>query len=380
MDTIQKIELLGRSAQYDLCGACGPQISRERDDLGRWIYPAVMPDGRRIALLKVLLSNACQKDCHYCANRASRDFRRISFTPEELACTFEKMRHRGQVQGLFLSSAVCGHAAGAMDRMLATVELMRRNFSGYIHLKILPGATFAHVEQAVKLATRVSVNLEAPNQERLARVAPRKDFTTELLQPMYWVREITENSDRRLAPAGQTTQFVVGASDESDREILSITAQLYEEIGLARAYFSAFQPIADTPLEDHPPTPPLREHRLYQSDFLLRQYAFDFADLVFDEAGNLPSEADPKLVWARNHPERFPLEVNRASKDELLRVPGIGPIAAGRIVRWRRAGRLRTLTDLKKSGAVAERAAPFILLDGKRPPYQLKLWEDISTD
>lgn len=380
MDTIQKIELLGRSAQYDLCGACGPQVGRVRDELGRWIYPAVMPDGRRIALFKVLLSNACQKNCYYCANRASRDFRRISFTPEELARTFDQMHSRGQVQGLFLSSAVCGHAAGAMDRMIAAVELVRRNFPGYIHLKILPGATFAHVEQAVKLATRVSVNLEAPSQERLARVAPLKDFTTDLLQPMYWVKEIVGKSGRRLAPAGQTTQFVVGAADESDREILSITAQLYEEIGLARAYFSAFQPIKNTPLEDHPSTPPLREHRLYQSDFLLRKYAFDFDDLIFDEAGNLPSEADPKFLWALNHPERFPLEVNRASKEELLRVPGIGPISAGRIVRWRRMGRLRTLADLKKSGAVAQRAAPFILLDGKRPPYQLSLWEDGSTD
>ncbi len=378
MDTIKKIEVLGRSAQYDLCGACGPQASRERDELGRWIYPAVLPDGRRVALLKVLLSNACQQDCYYCANRASRDFRRISFTPEELAHAFEQMHRRGQVQGLFLSSAVCGHAAGAMDGMIAAVELVRRNFPGYIHLKILPGATFAHVEQAVKLATRVSVNLEAPNRERLARVAPRKDFARDLLQPMYWVREIVENSGRRLASAGQTTQFVVGAADESDREILSTTAQLYEEMGLARAYFSAFQPIKDTPLEDRPATPPLREHRLYQSDFLLRRYAFAFDDLIFDQAGNLPSEADPKLVWARNHPERFPLEINRASKEELLRVPGIGPISAERIVRWRREGKLRTLADVKKSGAVAQRAAPFILLDGKRPTYQLSLWDEVS--
>jgi predicted DNA-binding helix-hairpin-helix protein len=260
--------------------------------------------------------------------------------------------------------------------MIATAELVRRNFPGYIHLKILPGATFAHVERAVALGSRVSVNLEAPNQERLARVAPHKDFATDLLQPMYWVREIVENSGRRLAPAGQTTQFVVGAADESDREILSTTARLYREVGLARAYFSAFQPIAHTPLEDRPATPPLREHRLYQSDFLLRKYAFDFDDLIFDEAGNLPTEADPKLVWARNHPEHFPLEVNRASKEELLRVPGIGPISAGRIVRWRRRGALRTLADLGKSGAMAERAAPFILLDGTRPPYQLRMWED----
>ncbi len=380
MDTIQKVETLGHSAQYDLCGgACGSEAGRVRDDLGRWIYPAVLPDGKRVSLLKVLLSNACRNDCYYCANRASRDFRRVGFTPEELAWAFDQMQRKGLVQGLFLSSGVGGDASRTMDCMIATVELVRRKyaFSGYVHLKLLPGASYAHVERAVQLATRVSLNLEAPNPERLARIAPSKDFAENLLQPMYWAKEIIENSDRRLAPAGQTTQFVVGAADESDREILSITARLYQEIGLARAYFSAFQPIVDTPLEGHLPTPLLREHRLYQSDFLLRKYNFAFGDLIFDEEGNLPSEADPKFMWALHHPERFPVEVNRASKEELLRVPGIGPRSATRIVRLRRRGTFRTLADLKKIGVVAKRAAPFILLAGRRAPYQLGFWKGI---
>jgi predicted DNA-binding helix-hairpin-helix protein len=263
-----------------------------------------------------------------------------------------------------------------MDQMIATVEWVRKRyaFSGYVHLKILPGASLAHVERAVQLATRVSVNLEAPNAERLARIAPRKDFAANLLQPMHWAKGLIEASGGGLVPAGQTTQFVVGAADESDREILMTTARLYKEIGLARAYFSAFQPVADTPLESHPPTPPLREHRLYQSDWLLRQYDFTFEDLIFDETGNLPREADPKMMWAQVHPERFPIEVNRASREELLRVPGLGPRSVARILRLRRQGTFRTLTDLKKIGAVASRAAPFILLDGKRPPYQMGLW------
>jgi len=377
MDTFEKVEILGRSAQYDLCGeACGTDAARKKDDLRRWIYPAVLPDGKRVSMLKILQSNACQKDCYYCANRASRDFRRVSFAPEELARAFDQMHRKGLVKGLFLSSSVCGDAGRTMDQMIATVELVRRRyaFSGYVHLKILPGATFAHVERAVQLATRVSINLEAPNAKRLARIAPRKDFAANLLQPMHWTKGLIEASSGRLVPAGQTTQFVVGAAGESDREILITTARLYKEIRLARAYFSAFQPVVDTPLEGHSPTPPLREHRLYQSDWLLRQYDFTFEDLIFDEAGNLPREADPKMIWAQVHPERFPIEVNRASREELLRVPGLGPRSVARILRLRHQGTFRTLTDLKKTGAVASRAAPFILLDGKRPPYQMSLW------
>ncbi len=381
MDTRQKIEVLGRSAQYDLCGdACGTQASRARDDLGRWIYPAVLPDGKRINLLKILLTNACENDCYYCANRASRNFRRLSFTPEELAYAFDQMHRKGLVRGLFLSSGVC-NAGRTMDRMIATVELVRRRyaFPGYVHLKILPGATFAHVERAVQLANRVSVNLEAPNPERLARIAPPKDFTAHLLQPLHWANHLIEEGKGKRVSVSQTTQFVVGASDETDRELLSTTARLYREVGLARVYFSAFQPIVDTPLEDHPPTPPLREHRLYQSDFLFRKYGFTFEDLIFDDSGNLPSEADPKLMWAQAHPECFPVEVNRASREELLRVPGIGPRSASRILKLRGKGKFCELSDLHKVGAVAKRAASFILLDGKRSPCQLGLWDSASA-
>ncbi|MBC7250992.1 MAG: putative DNA modification/repair radical SAM protein [Anaerolineae bacterium] len=377
MNTLEKVEILGRSAQYDLCGeACGTEATRKRDDLGRWIYPAVLPDGQRVALLKVLLTNVCERNCAYCANRRSRDFRRVSFTPEELARTFEQMWRRGQVMGLFLSSGVCGHSGQAMDRMLATVEIIRQRlaFPGYIHLKILPGATQAHVERAMQLADRVSVNLEAPNPERLARIAPEKDFTTALLEPLRWVKRLREESGGRLAPAGPTTQFVVGAADEPDREILATADRLYRELNLTRAYFSAFQPVPDTPLADHPPTPLWREHRLYQSDWLLRKYGFAFEELIFDEEGNLPRQSDPKTMWAMAHPERFPIEVNRASREELLRVPGIGPRSAERIVRLRKRGKFRELSDLRRVGAIPQRAAPFVLLDGRRPAYQLPLW------
>jgi predicted DNA-binding helix-hairpin-helix protein len=310
--------------------------------------------------------------------RASRDVPRTSFTPEELAAAFDRMLRADLVDGLFLSSGVCAGPGRTMDRMIDCVELVRGRyqFPGYVHLKLLPGASEAHVERAVQLAQRVSVNLEAPSAERLAAIAPRKNFFRELTEPMRLAKRLIDASGGRLAPAGQTTQFVVGAAGEADREILDTTARLYRDLDLRRAYFSAFQPVPGTPLDGREPTPAWREHRLYQADWLLRFYGFGFEDLVFDGQGNLPRRTDPKLTYARAHPELFPVEVNRAPREALLRVPGIGPRSAGRIVRWRRQGSLRELGDLKKAGAVAERAAPYLLLDGRRPPHQLPLWEE----
>jgi putative DNA modification/repair radical SAM protein len=378
MDVVNKINALGESAQYDLCNACGA-ATRERDDLGRWIYPAALPDGGRVRVLKVLMTNVCEKNCYYCAVRAGRDVPRTSFAPEELAAAFDRMHRADLVDGLFLSSGVCAGPANTMDRMIACVELVRKRyqFSGYVHLKLLPGASEAHIERAIQLAHRVSVNLEAPNAERLAVIAPRKDFFDELAQPMRVAKRLIDASGGRLAPAGQTTQFVVGAAGESDQEILSTTARLYAELGLKRAYFSAFQPVRGTPLDGLEPTPAWREHRLYQADWLLRFYGFGFDDLTFDGAGHLPRQADPKMLYACAHPELFPVEVNRASRAELLRVPGIGPRSAARLLQWRRQGTLRNLEDLKRAGAVSARAAPFLLLDGRRPPHQLPLWDEL---
>ncbi|MBN1658621.1 MAG: radical SAM protein [Anaerolineae bacterium] len=377
MDVTTKISTLGESAQYDLCNACGA-ATRQRDDIGRWIYPAALPDGKRVRVLKILMTNVCEKNCYYCATRAGRDAPRTSFTPDELAAAFDRLLRADLVDGLFLSSGVCAGPGNTMDRMLACVELVRRRyrFDGYVHLKLLPGASDAHVERAVQLAQRVSVNLEAPDADHLAVIAPHKDFFDELMAPMWRAKRFIDASGGRLAPAGQTTQFVVGAAGESDHEILSTTARLYREVDLKRAYFSAFQPVPGTPLDGLTPTPAWREHRLYQADWLLRFYGFGFDELIFDPTGNLPRAADPKLTYARAHPEQFPVEVNRASRHELLRVPGLGPRSVNRILDWRRGGRLRDLGDLKKAGAVAERAAPYLLLDGRRPPHQLPLWEE----
>jgi predicted DNA-binding helix-hairpin-helix protein len=264
-----------------------------------------------------------------------------------------------------------------MDRMSACVELIRTRyaFSGYVHLKILPGSSEAHIERALQLAHRVSVNLEAPNPERLAAIAPRKDFYDELTRPLRVAKRLIDASGGRLAPAGQTTQFVVGAAGEPDQEILFTTARLYQDLDLRRAYYSAFQPVLGTVLEEHEPTPAWREHRLYQADWLLRFYGFRYDDLIFDPYGNLPRTADPKMMYAQAHPELFPVEVNLARREELLRVPGLGPRSVGRILQWRRQGTLRELGDLAKAGAVSKRAAPYIILDGKRPAHQMALWD-----
>jgi len=375
MEIQTKLEFLGKAAQYDLCGeACGTEAHRQRDDLGRWIYPAVLPDGRRVALLKVLLTNVCVNDCYYCANRAGRDCPRLSFTPEELAAAFDAMWRKGLVKGLFLSSAIGGRPDEVMERMIATAELIRRRygFPGYIHLKVIPGASREAIVAAARWATRISVNLEAPTPESLKRIAPGKDFFGSLFTPLKWVKELMEEGRIHL-PAGQTTQFMVGPGGERDVQLLKLAQTLYREFGLQRVYYSAFQPIPDTPLESHPPTPAWREHRLYEADFLIRRYGFTVEELVFDEQGNLPHQDDPKMTWAKAHPEFFPVEVNRADYEELLRVPGIGPRSAKRIVRERKRGSFRYLEDLKRLGVVTKRAAPFITLEGKRPAFQMAL-------
>jgi predicted DNA-binding helix-hairpin-helix protein len=373
MATEGKLALLGQAAQHDLCAACGSNASRKLDDIGRWIYPAVMPDGRRVNLLKVLQTNVCDQNCYYCANRSGRDVPRASLKPEELAQSFDLLQRSGRAIGLFLSSGICGNAGLASERMLATVELLRKRyeFKGYVHFKLLPGVDDAIIEAALKVAQRVSVNLEAPNSERLQALSGSKRFTSDLLVPL----KRAHNLRQQLGlPVSMTTQLVVGGANESDREILSTAATLYQQLGLARTYYSAFQPIRDTPLENHPATPAWHEHRLYQADFLLRCYGFRYQELVFDGYDCLSRRADPKTAWALAHPERFPIEINRVTEQELLRVPGIGPRSAKRILDWRRQTTLRDLGQIRLAGADSQRAAPFILFDGHKPPYQLTLW------
>ncbi len=363
-----KLELLTRAAQFDVCGYSG---RRELTDPSRFIYRAAVPGKGTTCLFKILQTNVCTNDCIYCVNQVGRDIPRGVFQPEELARTFMNLYSRHMVRGLFLSSAIGGNATRTMGSMLDTVTILRQRyeFKGYIHLKILPGADFSCVEAACKLADRVSVNMEAPTVQHLARLSLKKDLHHGIVERMRWVKQIMRH-DEKLVPSGQTTQFVVGAAGETDRELLTTVSSLYQEIGLRRAYFSACAPVSRSRSEDLRPTPPIREHRLYQTDWLLRVYNFPLkeVELSLNEKGNLLLAKDPKLIIAQREPWLFPVDINKASYDELLRVPGIGPISARRIVEARRDTSIDSIEQLKKMRVVTRRAAAYIWLPGR--PYE----------
>ncbi len=378
MDALGKLQLLGQAARYEPAedvGMTGQRwpVARVPEELVDCISHAATPKGR-IPLLKTLLSSACERDCYYCPFRTGRDFRRATFVPDELARLFVQLYQHNFVEGLFISSGLVGGGPQTQDRILATAEILRKRyrFRGYIHLKIMPGAERDQVAAGMALADRVSVNLEAPNDKRLAQLAPHKIFTEELLQRMEWIEEIRQ-AQGGYGPS-MTTQFVVGAAGESDLELLHTTSYLNRRLRLARAYFSGFNPIVDTPLAELPPASIERERRLYQASFLLRDYGFDLEELPFTQDGNLPLQEDPKLLWARRHLSDTPVEINQAARETLLRVPGIGVKSADRIIAARRQGRLYDLSQLRKLHVSVKRVAPFILLAGRRPAHQLSFW------
>jgi putative DNA modification/repair radical SAM protein len=400
MDTLQKLEILGEGAaqEHELAagqsapaapGCFTPQrmnhllgdprtrhhnpspsqsfgVKNAKRFLPGGIHVSAVGGGRTVKLLKVLQTNVCEFDCFYCEHRASRDVPRTYVSPDELAKTFMQLHRARLVDGLFLSSGITKKVDTMQERIVQTAELLRGRyrFRGYIHLKIMPGSSLAAVERTVQLADRVSLNLEAPTPKHLSRLSAKKDFLDGILTRMVWINRLTEQQPG-LARAGQITQFVVGAAGESDLDLLQTTDRLYREIKLRRAYFSAFSPIPDTPLDHVPPAPLLRQHRLYQADWLLRFYGFSVGELAFDEQGHLPLAADPKLAWALRHPEFFPLELSTAPVEMLLRVPGIGLLSAKRIVEARRTTAITDLRQLTRLGVVAKRAAPFLLLGGR---------------
>jgi predicted DNA-binding helix-hairpin-helix protein len=339
-----------------------------------------MPGGARARLLKTLLTSACERDCYYCPFRARRNYRRATFKPAEMAQVFMQMRQAGMVDGLFLSSGIAGGGRRTQDRLIDTVDILRRQhgYRGYVHLKLMPGLERDQVLRTMQLADRVSINLEAPNAARLEKLAPHKAFFEELLQPLKWAHEIRRALPPHQAAQGRwpslVTQLVVGAVGEDDLEILTTASYVTRALRLQRVYFSAFSPVPDTPLENHPAENPWREHRLYQASFLLRDYGFDLEDLPFTGERRLPLDQDPKLAWAREHLHARPVELNRADREQLLRVPGIGPKGVDALLRARRTGRLRSLRDLQQLGIAAGRAAPYVLLDGRRPAFQPRLF------
>lgn len=355
-----KLQLLGSEARFD---SCGLPRNLETKWPEQFIYRAVGEGGFCINLFKVLQTNTCKNNCFYCANRKDRDFIRFSFSSQELAKLFFKYYQKRKIHGLFLSSAIEKDPNPTQEKMLETVRILRKNYNyqGYIHLKILPGVDKKLIFESAKLSDRISVNLETL-QPYLEQISKEKDMQKLLLPTLENIVEVN-----RLYPlkAGVTTQLMVGVNKETDREIIFFADKIYNKYKIKRIYYSGFIPIEDTPLENHPECPGLREYRLYQADFLLRKYGFKKEEIVFDERGNLFLDIDPKLAWAKRHPEFFPVEINKASFEELLRVPGIGRRSAEKIVNFRRIRKIRDLAMLKKVIYFSKKSQNFITLDGK---------------
>ncbi|NPV59983.1 MAG: putative DNA modification/repair radical SAM protein [Actinobacteria bacterium] len=380
MDLEEKLRILGGAARYDVsCSSSGvrrPARAGKLGDCARYgVCHSWSDDGRCISLLKVLFSNHCVYDCAYCANRASVSRPRASFTPRELADLTMDFYRRNYIEGLFLSSAVWVSPDYTMERLLLTARLLRQEegFNGYIHLKAIPGASPELIRQAGIYADRMSVNIELPSEGSLRLLAPDKR-KEDILGPMGEVAEhISANREERkrfrrapaFVPAGQSTQLIVGATPESDLRIVELAEGLYRRYGLKRVYYSAFVPVSDDPRLPRLESPPLlREHRLYQADWLIRHYHFTSGELLDEERPQLDEQLDPKSGWALRHPEFFPVEVNRADYEELLRVPGLGVRSARRIIQARRVHSL-DFEDLGKIGVALKRARYFITCRGR---------------
>lgn len=379
-DTMTKLAQMGDAAAYEPVGD-QPQQERRRvpyqsHSLEECITHVSTPTGKR-EILKAMVTTACERNCYYCPFRAGRSkTKRMTFTPDELASSLDTLQRAGQVQGMFLSSGIIKGSITTQDKIIDTAEIVRKRYSyqGYLHLKIMPGIEYDQLYRLMQLADRVSVNLEGPTQERLNALAPKKDFQRELLSMVQLAEKIRrEHPYQKLA--GTVTQFVVGAVGDTDQELLSLSSRLYQHYGLTRAYYSGFSPVMQTPFENLPATDPLREHRLYQASFLLRDYGWKVEDLTFMTDGSMLLDMDPKRAWAEIHLRSTPVEIMTADREQLLRVPGIGPIGADAILRARRRGHLSELAHLRKLNIRApERAAPYILLDGHRPVIQMSLF------
>ncbi len=350
----------------------------------RYLRPA---PGSRMALLRILMTNACVYNCHYCPMRRDRSMPRTLLKPEELVRIFLGAHRRGWCQGLFVTTGIPARPVKVVDGLITALELLRERhrFGGYIHVKLVAGAEQAQIERLTQLASRVSLNVEAACGASLSAIAPEKSFAVttgdlERVRGLVVAERAEQASGKPHDPlhpggrSGMTVQFVVGATADTDKTILDTSVRLSIGGGVHHTHFSAFRPIRDTPMEQVPATPALREHRLYQADYLLRTYGFAPDEMVYESSGNLPLRLDPKSAWALAHPERFPVEVGSASYDELLRVPGIGPTAATRIVEQRRSTRFAGLTDLRKLGVVTTRAGGFLTLRGRR--LQTERWAE----
>ena len=372
MEALEKLEVLADASRYDLSCACGTKKNgdhRQRSDTGMWLYPVSLPSGGTSIMLKTLLSNVCVNDCKYCPFRNNQDTRRCTLTPEEVAGIFMDYCRQLGLHGLFLSSGVIRDADHTMAKMNAVAEILRRRhkYKGYIHLKVLPGASDAAIEQSVNLANAVSLNVESPTRTAFAQLCNSKNFDNDIVRPIKLISKLTAKGMAR-SRVKQTTQFIVGAATETDTEIVTASSRLYNKLNMQRVYFSAYQRGLGDPSLPGETNFVLgaddlltREHRLYQVDWLMRKYGFAAEEIPFHDDGQLSLTKDPKQVWAERHPEFFPLDVNGAEKEMLLRVPGLGPITVKRILNVRRnGGKVRRLGDIGKPTKLLRKAGTYL--------------------
>lgn len=362
MDLYQKISILGPSAQYD---TCGPKDFGKTTNIPG-IYHAKVGGKNICRLFKVLQTNYCVNNCRYCAFRRDRSVRRVTATSDEMAAAFDSAYSRRLVDGLFLSSGIDLNPDSTMTRLLETAHILRDklDYRGYIHLKIMPGASADVIEESVKLADRVSINIESPTEADLLRLSPEKKLKSGIFYTLSQIKMLLVK--RRRAGISKipsvTTQFVVGAGKERDMDIVKMAHFLYRNFGLGRVFYSAFRPVERTPLEGKPAASLIREHRLYQADFLMRFYRFFPEDIPLNGDGFLSEIADPKMIWARNHPEYYPVNINTASYWKLLKVPGIGPVTARKIIEIRKNSRISFIEQLNRMRIQIEKLRPFVSL------------------
>jgi len=371
MELEEKLKILGNAAKYDICASTATNKKHHiPGGIGNVFQHSIChsftPDGRCVNLLKVLMSNECQSDCFYCPSRSAMDVPRTSFTPEELSKLFIEFYKRNFIEGLFLSSGIKFTTSQTMEDMLKTCEIIRYRYkyNGYIHLKILPNSPYEYVERACQLANRVSINAEVPSPEHMDKVSKVKNWEKDILQRMAWIKNLSVKGESKNI--SQSTQFIVGAAGENDSTIIQSMERLYQKFNLTRTYFSTFVPLKGTPLENQPAADSFREGKLYQADFLMRIYKFKAADFVYTTQGNLPEDIDVKLAISLNKLKEFPKEINTSNYGDLLKIPGIGPQTAQRILTLRRNGiKITSLDQLKKIGAHTNKAQFFITINGR---------------
>ena len=375
--TLEKLKILADAAKYDVsCASSGTTRGNPAKTLGTaagWgICHSFTADGRCISLFKILMTNHCIYDCAYCSNRRTNELKRVAFTPQELAELTIEFYRRNYIEGLFLSSGVIRNPDYTMEQMIAVVKELREvhRFNGYIHMKSIPGASQLLVNRAGMYVDRLSVNIEIPTEESLKKLAPEKDYLS-VWKPMKYIKQgILENSEDRkkfsktpkFVPAGQSTQMIIGATPENDNQILTLASKLYNVESMKRVYYSGYIHINQNddrlPVLQQPPL--VREHRLYQADWLMRFYNFQVNEIVNEENPTPDLEIDPKISWALRHPDFFPIDVNTAPYEAILRIPGVGVLSAKKIITARRYGKL-TSEQLKKIGVVMKRAKYFIV-------------------